>query len=122
MRCTIYTENSYLELGMKAKNSFLKCLPADENGAFDSVQTMNDIIRGKIKALTDDDYGMTYAHGSYSEKAFKVMDKVPNGAKFLLNDDFIGREEMMDGVKMLNEGKTIEQVCDELNRRKKNES
>lgn len=110
MRAVVYTENNYLELGISGKDSFLKCLPPDEDGKFDTVQTMTPEIMEKIASLTDKDYMMPSSPRSYTDQVTKVMDEVPNGSKFMVTDQWTGQQYMMTAVKKLNEGMTIPEV------------
>lgn len=111
MRCVVYTETNFLELGISAKDAFLKCLPPDEDGKFDTVNTMSDEVMSNINKLTDDDLGMAWQKEfSYVEKLKKVMAKVINGKKFMVTDDWQGKEYLMTAVEKMNEGMTISQV------------
>lgn len=111
MRCTVYTATSYLELGATAKDNFLKCFPFDENGHYDTVQTMTEEAKNNIKKLTDNDYGMSWdKKSSYAKKSFAVMDKVPLGSKILVTNDWSGQQHMMEAVKMMNDGKTVNEI------------
>lgn len=111
MRCVVYTEDNYLELGMSAKDAFLKCLPPDSDGKFDVVQVMSKETMDNIDKLTDKDFGMEWQKKfSYIAKFKKTLSKVENGKKFMIVNHFAGIKEFMEATTLLNCGKTIEEV------------
>ena len=111
MRCVVYTEDNFLELGITAKTTFLNCLPPDDKGQYDVVQIMSQDIKNKINKLTDDDFGMAWQKKfSYIEKVKKVINKIGDGKKFMITPDWAGRHSLMEAVTMLNNGKTISDI------------
>lgn len=108
MRLTLYTESSWMELGIGAVMQWSDTVMCAEE--YDAVQMITDDMVSRVEQMEAYDFGFTPEF-----RAKMVAELRRNiGKRVLITTHFSKEEKYMKVVSLLNEGKTLKQAVETL--------
>lgn len=112
-RLVIYTEDNYISIGVGSRDHFLRCLPADENGEYNTVFEITDLLLSNLNKLSNKHFPSSKEN--YHQMVYKVLLK-NKGKKVFSTNQFIPTPELCEVACNLNKGMNLDDACETYNK------